>query len=80
MLKIASKQLRKVRKKVLEAADWPDDHCLAITLYTMEDTPRENSLYFQMNKALRAQDRSAVRPWRDFVWLLLHNCCAMHCK
>ena len=25
-----------------------------------------------MNAALREKNRQAVRPWRDFVWLLLH--------
>ena len=26
-----------------------------------------------MNSALRAVDRSAVRQWRDYVWLLMHG-------
>ncbi|EOD31860.1 hypothetical protein EMIHUDRAFT_231296 [Emiliania huxleyi CCMP1516] len=48
------------------------DECAAIVLYTMEDMPRERSPYYVMNAALREQNRQAVRPWRDFVWLLLH--------
>ena len=34
--------------------------------------PRELSPYYVMNAALREKNRQAVRPWRDFVWLLLH--------
>ena len=48
------------------------DECAAIVLYTMEDMPRERSPYYVMNAALREKNRQAVRPWRDFVWLLLH--------
>ena len=45
----------------------------AVVLYTMEDYPRENSPYFVMNRALREKNRLAVRPWRDYVWLLMHG-------
>ena len=48
------------------------DEVAAIVLYTMEDMPREKSPYYAMNAALRDKNRQAVRPWRDFVWLLLH--------
>ena len=48
------------------------DECAAVVLYTMEDMPRERSPYYVMNAALREKNRQAVRPWRDFVWLLLH--------
>mmetsp|Transcript_13368 Transcript_13368/g.31642 ORF Transcript_13368/g.31642 Transcript_13368/m.31642 type:complete len:173 (-) Transcript_13368:14-532(-) len=48
------------------------DECTVIVLYTMEATPREASPYYLLNNCLRAMDRRAVRPWRDFVWLLLH--------
>ena len=34
--------------------------------------PRELSPYYVMNAALREKNRQAARPWRDFVWLLLH--------
>lgn len=29
-------------------------------------------VYKPLNEALRAQDRAAVMPWRDFIWLLMH--------
>ena len=48
------------------------DECAAITLYTMEDIPRERSPYYVMNAALREKNRQVVKPWRDFVWLMLH--------
>jgi len=60
---------KKVRKKYPELSL---DECTSIVMYTMEDAPREASIYIKMNEALRAKDRSKVRPWRDFIWLLLH--------
>ena len=47
------------------------DECVAIVLYTIEEEPRDISLYFMMNAALRSKDRSQVKPWRDFIWLLV---------
>ncbi|CAE7704593.1 unnamed protein product [Symbiodinium microadriaticum] len=38
----------------------------------MEAIPRETSVYFMVNAAVRNVDREAVRPWRDYIWLLLH--------
>ena len=38
----------------------------------MESYPREKSVYFLVNAALRAQDRGGVRPYRDYIWLLMH--------
>jgi hypothetical protein len=38
----------------------------------MEIVPREQSPYYLMNAALRDKVRSKVRPWRDYIWLLLH--------
>ena len=49
-----------------------EDEILTLILYTMEAVPREESLYFLMNAALRSKDRSGVREWRDYIWLLLH--------
>jgi len=50
------------------------DEIASIVLYTMEDVAdREQSLYFVLNVALREQDRMKVRPWRDYIWLLLHG-------
>ena len=28
-------------------------------------------VYLKMNAALRDQNRASVRPWRDFIWLVL---------
>merc|ERR1740123_2447772 len=69
-LKLAKKKAKKVQKKYKELSL---DECTSIVLYTMEDTPRETSLYIKMNEALRAKDRSKVRPWRDFMWILLQG-------
>ena len=49
------------------------DERAAITLYTMEETPREDSVYYVMNAALRDEDRKRVEPWADYIWLLLHS-------
>ena len=48
------------------------DECVAIVLYTVEEIPRSESLYFRMNAALRDKQREQIRPWRDYIWLLLH--------
>ena len=72
MLKLAVKHIANQKKKGAIPSAMPHDSCLAIMLYTMEDQPRENSLYYRLNLALRAKDRSSVRPWRDFIWLFLH--------
>ena len=48
------------------------DDATSIVLYTMEYEPRELSLYFMLNAALRSMERAEVRPWRDFIWLLMH--------
>ena len=50
-----------------------DDEAAAVVLYTMEAIPREQSLYYLMNAALRSMDRGGVREWRDFIWLLLNG-------
>jgi len=39
----------------------------------MEENPREGSLYYVMNQTLRDKDRDRVKPWRKFIWLLLHS-------
>ena len=48
------------------------DECTAIVLYTIEEEPRDVSLYFALNASLRNKQRVGVRPWRDYIWLLLH--------
>jgi hypothetical protein len=72
LLKLATKHVKKQKRTGKIPKAMSDDLCVAITLYTMEDQPREKSLYYQLNKSLRAQDRSCVRHWRDFIWLFLH--------
>ena len=68
-VKIARKQAKRAQAK---HPNLSMDKCIAIVLYTMEEIPREESLYYALNLALRNQMRNAVRPWRDYVWLLLH--------
>lgn len=68
-VRLAQRQARRVQSKYPALSL---DMCAAITLYTIEDIPREGSLYYALNRVLRSQTRSAVRPWRDFIWLLLH--------
>jgi NAD:arginine ADP-ribosyltransferase len=53
---------------VLKSVSTPE--AAAITLYTMENTPREQSVYYMLNETLRSEDRARVRPWRDYIWLL----------
>ena len=48
------------------------DECAAVVFYSIEATPRDESPYFAVNAALRARDRSAVAPWKDYIWLLLN--------
>ena len=48
------------------------DESTAVVLYTIEETSRENSLFYVLNQALRNQVRQTARPWRDYIWLLLH--------
>jgi len=52
-----------------------DDHISAINLYTRESNPRDISLYFMLNKALREQDRMALKPFFPYLHLLLHSLC-----
>jgi len=68
-VKIARKQAKRAQAK---HPNMSIDKCTAIVLYTMEEFPRETSLYYALNLALRNQMRHVVRPWRDYVWLLLH--------
>lgn len=68
-VKIARKQAKRAQAKHPNISM---DKCIAIVLYTMEEIPREDSLYYALNLALRNQMRNAVRPWREYVWLLLH--------
>ena len=68
---------RKKAKKMVDGgvdvvAKMSADEVASVIIYTMEGEPRDESLYFLMNKALRSLDRSGVRVWSDFIWLLLN--------
>eukprot|EP01094_Clydonella_sp_ATCC50884_P019783 TRINITY_DN3944_c0_g1_i1.p2 TRINITY_DN3944_c0_g1~~TRINITY_DN3944_c0_g1_i1.p2 ORF type:complete len:187 (-),score=47.89 TRINITY_DN3944_c0_g1_i1:72-632(-) len=47
------------------------DERAAVVMYTQEGAEREHSLYFKLNAALRHRNRQAVKPWAEFVWLLM---------
>jgi NAD:arginine ADP-ribosyltransferase len=82
--KVGPKNLRQVIRiaegfveQLVTKADCPSEvksvsmtEAAAITLYTMENTPRDQSVYFMVNAVLRSEDREQVKPWRDYVWLL----------
>ena len=63
---------KKAKKAQVKYPSLTMDECIAVVLYTSEEQPRETSLYYLMNAALRSKDRKKVWPWRDFIWLLLH--------
>jgi len=46
-------------------------HCEYLLSYTAECVPREDSLYFGLNAALRARSRECVKPWADYVYNLV---------
>lgn len=68
-VKLALKHAKKVLKK---HPDLTADEVASIVLYTMEEVPRSISLYFALNGSLREKDREKVKPWRDYIWLLMH--------
>ncbi len=70
MVKMARQHAKSCDRSAMQGLT--DDEIISIILYTMEDTPRENSLYFALNAALRSMDRGGVKMWRDYIWLLLH--------
>lgn len=47
------------------------DESAAITLYSMEWTPREKCLYFALNATLRDENRQTLKPWFLFLKLFL---------
>ena len=47
------------------------DQSASIMLYTLEWTPREHSFYIIFNKALRAEDRTKLKPWFSYLKLLV---------
>ena len=44
----------------------------AIVVYTNEFPDRKGSLYYVLNEALRCRDRTKLRPFIQFIWLLMH--------
>jgi NAD:arginine ADP-ribosyltransferase len=48
---------------------------VAIALYSMENSPKEDSVYHLVNTALRSDNRDDVKPWVSYIWLL---CNALH--
>jgi len=72
MVAMARQQFRQCMGREGVPASLTADEGAAIVLYTMEDIPREDSLYFVLNAALRSKDRKTVALWRDFIWLLMH--------
>lgn len=61
--------VRKSRRKAQELQEefsyFTEDERAMLTLYTIEMYPKECSLYFVMNQALRGREREKVVPWRD---------------
>ena len=47
------------------------DEIAAIKLYTLPLDPEEATIYFIVNKALRAEIRASVKPFAPFIWLLM---------
>ena len=65
------KARRKAQELEEECPSLTEDERAMITLYTMELNPKEGSIYFAMNQALRERDREAVKIWKEAIWLLL---------
>lgn len=66
---------RKARELQEEFPTLTSDERAMLVLYTMELEPSDKSIYFAMNKALRARDCKEVKVWRYAIWLLVT---AMH--
>lgn len=79
--------------KVLEAKlncskpsdDLTSDESASIMLYTIEWSPKENSLCYLLNKVLAAKDQQQLEPWQPYLKLLLHalsklqsKCCTIY--
>jgi len=56
------------------------DQAAAIHLYTQESHPKQNSLYFKLNQALRTEDREAIKPYFHYLKLLINalSCIPSH--
>jgi hypothetical protein len=71
-LAVAIKTALKKGRKVKEFPHMSVNKKAAVSLYTMDFPAREESPYFLMNKALQSKRRESVKPWRRYLWLLLH--------
>ena len=60
------KHVGKAKEKYINDSDLPINEAAAIYLYTMP-----KSLYGELNKALRNQNRSSLKPWFPYLKLLL---------
>jgi len=49
------------------------DEIAAIHLYTLEWSPREDSLYFILNNAMRQRNRESLKPFFPYLRLLLNS-------
>jgi hypothetical protein len=47
------------------------DESNSIRLYSLECQPRENLLFYKLNKTLRSDNRQQLRPWLLFLRLIL---------
>jgi len=47
------------------------DESNSIRLYSLEQQPTKNSLFYILNKALRSDDRKLLRPWFLFLRLII---------
>jgi hypothetical protein len=47
------------------------DESNSIRLYSLACQPRENSLFYKLNKTLRSDNGQQLRPWLLFLQLIL---------
>lgn len=60
----------KAKYKDIESG-WTADQSHAIKLYLSKQEPRENSLFYNLNKTLRSLDRQKLRPWLLYLRLIV---------
>ena len=49
------------------------DESASIMLYSLEWSPKEDSLYHVLNRLLRAEDRNKLKPWFPYLKLLVYS-------
>ena len=49
------------------------DQSASIMLYSLEWSPREESVYYALNNFLRATDRNKLKPWFLYLKLLIYS-------